>query len=490
MPRRIAPPARLRRRIFVSFVLVAGVSAAALALGSFLLVRQARLADSVDRSLRQFRLNLAFAEQNLPPEPTAANVQALLAFYGTGSDTGAFDTVVRSRVGTYASRPQLGSFAPPADLGALVGRGRLAYERMVVLGDPRLVVGGEVPGTGTQLYFLFPERALRGDLRQLALVLGGGWVLAVVLAAAAGLLLARRTLGPVARASQAARDLAEGLLDTRLPVESRDEFGAWAASFNEMAAALEAKIEDLSEARERERRFTSDVAHELRTPLAALVGEASLLREHLDLMPDDARRPAELLVADVARLRRLVDELMEISRFDAGRETVRAEPVDLGALVEATVRARGWGGGVAVDSAEVMVESDRRRLERIVANLVGNAVEHGGRGVSVRVGRDGPGAFVEVTDRGPGIRSDHLPHLFERFYKADPARTGPGSGLGLAIAREHARLLGGDIDVESEAGEGSRFTLHLPVAEPLPPDGPGVARPADDGTQSTSRREP
>src|SRR5205814_1027592 len=122
----------------------------------------------------------------------------------------------------------------------------------------------------------------RDDLQQLALVLGGGWVLAVALAAVAGLLLARRTLGPVARASQAARDLAEGLLDTRLPVEAEDEFGTWAASFNEMAAALEAKIADLSESRERERRFTSDVAHELRTPLAALVGEASLLREHLD----------------------------------------------------------------------------------------------------------------------------------------------------------------------------------------------------------------
>src|SRR5207244_916785 len=138
------------------------------------------------------------------------------------------------------------------------------------------------------------------------------WVLAVAVAAATGLLLARRTLGPVARASRAARDLAEGLLDTRLPVETRDEFGAWATSFNEMASALEAKIEALSEARERERRFTSDVAHELRTPLSAVVGEASLLREHLAELPAEVRRPAELLVGDVGRLRRLVEELMEI----------------------------------------------------------------------------------------------------------------------------------------------------------------------------------
>jgi two-component system sensor histidine kinase MtrB len=111
--------------------------------------------------------------------------------------------------------------------------------------------------------------------------------------------------------------------------------------------------------------------------------------------------------------------------------------------------------------------SDPRRLERIVANLIGNALEHGGRDVSVRVGRDGIGAFVEVADRGHGIDPAELPHLFERFYKADPSRTGPGSGLGLAIALENARLLGGDIDVWSELGSGTRFTLRLPVTEPL-----------------------
>ena len=105
--------------------------------------------------------------------------------------------------------------------------------------------------------------------------------------------------------------------------------------------------------------------------------------------------------------------------------------------------------------------SDPRRLERIVANLVGNALEHGGDGVAVRVGRDGSGAFVEVADQGPGIPAEHLPHLFERFYKADPSRAGRGSGLGLAIAQENARLLGGAIEVESEPGEGSRFTLRL-----------------------------
>jgi two-component system sensor histidine kinase MtrB len=248
-----------------------------------------------------------------------------------------------------------------------------------------------------------------------------------------------------------------------LPVESRDEFGAWAASFNEMAEALETKITALSEAQARERRFTSDVSHELRTPLTALVAEASLLAEHLDRMPDEARRPAELLVNDVARLRDLVEDLMEISRLDAGEARVRLEPVDVGSLIATAVRSRRWDDRVGIDRDEVVISTDPRRLERIVANLVGNALEHAGRDVSVRVGKDGLGAFVEVTDTGPGISPDRLPHVFDRFYKADSSRAGPGSGLGLAIALENARLLGGNLDVWSEVGRGTRFTLRLPV---------------------------
>ena len=228
-----------------------------------------------------------------------------------------------------------------------------------------------------------------------------------------------------------------------------------------MAAALEGKISALSAAQARERRFTADVAHELRTPLTALVGEASLLAEHLEQMPVESRRPAELLIADVGRLRRLVENLMAISRFDAGRESIQAETVDLGALAAATVRARGWDGRVRLDAEDVVITSDPRRLEGIVANLVGNALEHGGDGVAVRVGRDGNGAFVEVADDGPGIAPEHLPHLFERFYKADPARSSGGTGLGLAIAQENARLLGGRIEVWSELGQGARFTLRL-----------------------------
>ena len=154
---------------------------------------------------------------------------------------------------------------------------------------------------------------------------------------------------------------------------------------------------------------------------------------------------------------------MEISRLDAGTQPVRPEQVDLGSLVTSAVGARGWRDRVRLETEEIVITSDPRRLERIVANLIGNALEHGGRDVSVRVGRDGVGPFVEVADRGPGIAREDLPHLFDRFFKADRARAGRGTGLGLAIALENARLLGGDITVASEPGAGTRFTFRLPV---------------------------
>jgi two-component system sensor histidine kinase MtrB len=454
-PRRIQA-GRLRRRLALAFALTAGLAAAALAAGSFLLVRDARLDDSVDRALEQSRFNLVLGSEVLPTEGSDGLLDALQRRAG-------FDTVLLENGRASPSSLSLGSDQVPADLRELVASGQLAWERTTVADTSYLVTGGRVPGTDAEAYFFFSEEELRSDLAELGTILLGGLGVVVLLAGLAGALLARRTLAPVARASDAARSLAEGLLATRLPVEREDEFGAWATSFNEMAEALEAKITELSEAQARERRFTADVAHELRTPLTAVVNEASLLAEHIERMPPEAQRPAELLVADVARLRDLVEDLMEISRLDAGTQPLRTERVDLGSLVTSAVRGRGWDERLRLDADEVVLTSDPRRLERIVANLIGNALEHGGREVAVRLGRDGVGAFVEVSDRGPGIAREDLPHLFDRFYKADRARTGHGTGLGLAIALENARLLGGDIAVTSEPGAGTRFTFRLPV---------------------------
>jgi len=453
-------PARLRRRLTIAFTLVAGIAALALAAGSYLVVRDARLGDSVDRALEQTRFNLVFAGDVLRGRTSEEATDELLEAFERRGD---FVTVGLAGERTFSSSLSVGLDAVPDDLRALVEAGDLAYRRAETADEPSLITGGRAAGAPVDLYFVFSEESLHADLRELLTVLAAGVLLLALLAGLVGAALARRTLAPVGRASAAARSLAEGLLETRLPVEREDEFGAWATSFNEMAEALQGKIAALSAAQERERRFTSNVAHELRTPLTALVGEAALLAEHLDGMPAEARRPAELLVADVARLRRLVDDLLEISRLDAGVETVRAEPFDLGALVRSCLRARGWEGRVRVEDGAAPVVSDPRRAERVVANLVENALAHGGGDVTVRVAADGDTVTVDVIDRGPGIPPDELPRLFERFAKGDPARSGPGTGLGLAIARENARLLGGDVEAASEPGAGSRFTLRLPV---------------------------
>jgi two-component system, OmpR family, sensor histidine kinase MtrB len=462
--RRIVPAGRLRRRLAVTYAIVAAVATGAFALGTYLVVSSARLDDSADSSLEQARTNLLLAGTVLGKASTPRAVADLLALYARRPG---FETVGLAGGEAFSSSFLFGGEQISAGVRRLVRNGDLAFERVRIDDTPYLIAGGQVRPAQAELYFFFSEEALRDDLAQLRTILLAGWGIVVVLSGAAGALVARRVLRPVAQASAAAHALAEGLLETRLPIETNDEFGAWAASFNEMAEALEEKIRALSEAQARERRFTSDVAHELRTPLTALVGEAALLEQQLERMPLEAKRPAQLLVEDVLRLRRLVEELMEISRLDAGREAVHAEPVDLSSLAGGLLRSRGWDTSVSLDAEPIVVETDPRRAERILSNLIENGLAHGGRDVVVRIGRGETDAFVEVRDRGPGVAADHLAHVFERFYKADRARAGGGSGLGLAIALENARLLGGGIDAWSEVGVGSRFTLRLPVAKPL-----------------------
>ena len=259
--------------------------------------------------------------------------------------------------------------------------------------------------------------------------------------------IARGVLAPVEAASRAAERIERGDLSARVPVTSDDEFGTWAERFNRMAEALADTIGRLEAAEAQNRRFVADVAHELRTPLAALVAEASILREHLDSLPPESRRAGELLVADVGRLRSLVDDLMEVSRFDARAEQIALEPVDLGRLVRTVTAAR-----LPEASARAPRRAARHRHRPAPARAdprqpprqrprarAGRA----GRGLA---GRRRPDAIVAGGRRSrPGRPARPARRIFERFYKADPSRHGGSSGLGLAIAAEHAALLGGSL---------------------------------------------
>jgi two-component system sensor histidine kinase MtrB len=317
------------------------------------------------------------------------------------------------------------------------------------------------------------------------------------LGALAGYWLARRLVAPIGGASVAAERMSRGDLDIRLQ-EGRDEFGALAGSFNRMAENLQAKLDDLEAGQARERRFVADVAHELRTPVSALVGEASLLKARLEAdpgaSPPEVAQLAGLVSNDIARLRQLVDDLLEISRLDAKAAETVLESVDLANFVGQLVRAHGWADAVRIiegrdtaiaagegeEAPRYVLRTDKRRVERILVNLIENALRHGTMPVTIEIHRwDEPASSegegqqaaaailrVAVTDSGPGIPQTHLAHIFDRFYKADPSRSSsPGSGLGLAIARENARLLGGDLVAGNAPAGGARFVLTLPVSD-------------------------
>lgn len=212
------------------------------------------------------------------------------------------------------------------------------------------------------------------------------------------------------------------------------------------------------------RRFVADVSHELRTPLSTLTAVIEVLATMADEMEPDARESAQLAITETHRLVRLVEDLMEVSRFDAGTARLRPEEIDVGDAVRSCLRARSWSDDVEVAVPDgIRLRADRRRLDIVVANLVGNALRHGERPVRVCVSASSASVHIDVIDHGPGLSQDVLPHVFDRFYKADVARSRtPGSGLGLAIARENARAHGGDIVAGNASGGGAHFVVELP----------------------------
>jgi two-component system sensor histidine kinase MtrB len=479
----------VRARLTTTLVALVVLTAVVLGVGAYLFVD----ASLHDRFLRdraeqaRFDLEVLIPGAGLPQPPTRADLEraGLLAAI-RGRDV---QPIVDDGSGTDRTIVELLS----ADLRDRVGQGELAFEWTSLRNQPTLVIGGRLPPAGPTFYFLNDASPVEQALTTLRIALAVGGVVLAALALLAARWVARGVLAPVEDASRAAERIERGDLGARVPVHSRDEFGDWAMRFNRMAETLEDTISRLEASQAQNRRFVSDVSHELRTPLTALVAEASILREHLDTLPPDARRTGELLVSDVARLRALVDELMELSRFDAAAERVELEPVDLAAFVGRIAATRAPEAAVSVPDEALVVRTDPRRLERIVGNLLDNAREHApGAPVEIRVRMRADHAYVEVLDRGPGVPEERLDRIFDRFYKVDPSRTGGSSGLGLAIAAEHAAVLGGELRAFNRSEGGLRIALRLPVTEPLPA-GDGVANPVPErGTpiQSAQRSQP
>jgi len=290
-------------------------------------------------------------------------------------------------------------------------------------------------------------------------------VLALPVAVAVALLAARQVLRPVRALNTAASQLGRGRLDVRLRTTGSDELAQLVTTFNNTAAELQRTVGTLQAMEADARRFVADVSHELRTPLAAMNAVTDVLDEDAGQLPADTAVAARLVSAETRRLTRLVQDLIEISRFDAGRAELRREELDVAAAVADSLAARGWehGAGLVTElPAGIAAALDRRRLDIVVANLVGNAMRHGAPPVEVVLRAEDGDVVLTVTDHGPGIPEEVLPAVFDRFTKADTARArSEGSGLGLSIARENARLHGGDI-VAANTGTGARFELRVP----------------------------
>ena len=462
----------IRARLTITLVALVALTAILLGAGAYLFV-----ANSLhDQALRDattqagFDLSVTVPDAALPAAPTADDITAS-HLLDTFHQRGIGAIVDLGANGEAVSEPDLpGALATlPADLRQRVARGELAFAWTTVAGKPRLVVAGRAGSSGPVLYFVRDVSAIEEGLTQLRLALIVGAIILILLALLVARVIARGVLAPVEAASRAAERIERGDLSARVPVTSNDEFGTWAERFNRMAEALTDTIGRLEAAEAQNRSFVADVAHELRTPLAALVAEASILRDHLEALPAASRRAGELLVADVGRLRTLVDELMELSRFDARAERIALEPTDLGRLVATVAAARYPGAMLALPRDRLVVDTDPRRLERILGNLLDNAREHApGAPVEVTLAADADEIVLAVADRGPGVPADQVGRLFERFYKADPSRHGGSSGLGLAIAAEHGALLGGTLTATERPEGGLRIELRLPVTGSLP----------------------
>jgi two-component system, OmpR family, sensor histidine kinase MtrB len=485
--------ARLRLRLALVITAAVIVTAAALGAGSYFIVKQGYESRVRTDAESRAKAGLAAAQKSLPTIPRPADYRALLA-----------DPILRGASGLLLQAGDgatytFGDVKPGLitdELSRSVAQGVLALGRIRILGDPVLVVGGTIQPQGDRLYFFFSLADLQANLGRLSAVLFAGGFLLAALGTVAGWFLAGRTLRPVSATSAAARMMASGDLGVRLH-EGSDELGTMGASFNRMAQTLETMIEGMKAARTREQRFVADVAHELRTPVGALSGEIDLLAKSLGgsatgLLPANASRYLELAGRDSGKLCSLVEDLLELSRLDASSRDLEWQETDIGGFLDHLAKAHHWSGLVAIrtrpDAGQggLIAQTDLRCLERVVANVTGNALLHGAPPIVMRAWIERSGSFspgagpgsgdglgpsagphwvLTITDHGPGIAPEQLPYVFDRFYKADPSRSAPGSGLGLAIARENARLLGGYLWAESRPGH-TRFALRLPTTAP------------------------
>ncbi|MFF4599578.1 ATP-binding protein [Amycolatopsis sp. CA-161197] len=466
--RKLWPGWGLRTRLLLAFVLLSVLTTIAVAGVGYRTARNTILKNTQDNAVRELtsRIQLLYP---LPAREPSKGMLLNAAGKLADRDSTAFVTA-----GT-VSGGDLDGAVISDELKELVAQGRIAWQRVDVGGETRLLIGTqlrlttstshETEPSGIEIFVLEPLQTESADIASLArsawLTGTGAVVLALLLAFAA----ARSVLGPVRELRRAAHRLGEGDLNTRLTIHGTDELAEVGKTFNTTAESLQHHVGELERMESDARRFVADVSHELRTPLAAMTAVTEVLEAEVAGLPEIAGRAVRLVSQETHNLTRLVNDLIEVTRFDSGSASLALDEVDVAEAIGATLRARGWVDEVTTQLPPgVRARLDPRRLDVVVANLVGNALRHGAPPVRLRLSTAEGSLMIEVTDEGPGLKEEVLPHVFDRFYKADTARSrSEGSGLGLAIAWENAKLHGGELTAANRPQGGAIFTLRLPL---------------------------
>ena len=449
----------LRARITLAFTVGALLLSVILSITTLALTRENLLNQREDAATVVVFQNAGIVQQQ------AGNIDDAALLSSLRTPLGSRPILYNGR--EFVSRdPQFGQDALPAELRDVVVGGQPSQMRFELRGQMQLGIGVPIPSAGVAYFEIVSLNDLEDTLRALSVSLLGASLVTTLAGAGIGWWVSRRALRPLAGVSTAATALAAGRLDTRLESSDDPDLQAITASFNDMAQALQDRIES-------DARFASDVSHELRSPLMTLAASIEVMNNQREELPERSRAALDLMVADIDRFRQLVEDLLEISRFDAGVVHLELEEVHLAELVmQAVSHSTDADIPVDVDAelAGVVVQADKRRIVRVIANLLDNAAKYGGGATSVSLRQATDGVQIAVEDRGDGVPEDDRELIFGRFNRGGAAgRRGSveGVGLGLALVAEHVNLHGGRVWVEdrSDGEAGARFVVQLPVGE-------------------------
>lgn len=462
----------LRRRILWTFALGSFALSAFLAAATYGFTKSALVRQRERAAIRQAYRNADIVKADLEADPSIAQINARLESLRASA-------AVYVRGDWAAPQPQFGRTAVPEALRTIViegtsdGSGSPARMIVTIQDTKVVVVGLPLDDEEESAYFEFVSlEEIDNTLANVTRSLLAAAVVTTGLGILLGSLAARRSVRPLGDAALAAKAIAGGRLDTRLETTDDPDLRLLSTAFNDMATALQQRVE-------RDARFASDVSHELRSPLMTLAASAEVLRARRDDMPEKAQAALDLLVADVARFQGLVEDLLEISRFDAGAIRLNLEDLLLAEFVRQAVSVSSQPQTPVVVSERgerLVISGDKRRLARVVANLIDNGRLHGGGDLAIHVseaiGEPEPlgHAWIAVEDRGPGVPPEERSVVFERFARGVSAgrrSSSDGAGLGLALVDEHVRMHGGRVWVEDRLdGEtGARFVIELPAEE-------------------------